>query len=201
MNSIWVLTGQVPDVTAGQSHTYKKASPATRRRSASSSASAATAVAAEAARLATVTATLKRLATLPPPAKYISQLAAELPEGRVVLPRDAPKAFTAAVDAHFAMQNRGVIFKPTYILQPHKIAELSITVRYLTQEHAVRNTGSSSSGSRTSNQGLFTVRYTGANPAQGVAGARDGVLLNLSRLSSISLSTDQAVLSVGGGCI
>ncbi|KAH7039552.1 uncharacterized protein B0I36DRAFT_390092 [Microdochium trichocladiopsis] len=146
---------------------------------------------------AAAAALVARLAALPPPAAYISELAAALPGGRVVLPQDQPEAFTTAIDGHFSLQNRDMQFEPACVVQPRDVDELSIAVRHLAREHTLRRNSNNSS---IAGHGLFAVRCTGANPAQGVAGARDGVLLDLSRLSTLALSADQTELRVGGGC-
>ncbi|KAJ1323848.1 prosolanapyrone-II oxidase [Microdochium nivale] len=145
-------------------------------------------------RLAALAATYKRLAALPPPAEYISHIAAALPPGRVVLPQDDPAAFTTAMDAHFATQNRAI--EPSCVVQPASVDELSIAVKHIAREHTLRSTQPATGPGR----GLFAVRCTGANPAQGVAGVKDGILLDLSRLDSIALSADKSLLTVGGGC-
>ncbi|KAH8174772.1 FAD binding domain-containing protein [Sarocladium implicatum] len=147
-------------------------------------------------KLAIIAATHKRLRALPPPADYVAKLADALPQGRVVLPRDTPEAFLEAMDVHFAVQNREIEFEPACVVQPQTIDELSLTIKHITKEHILRSTQPTTG----IHKGLFAVRCTGANPAEGIAGVKDGILVDLSKLNTIALSTDQTLLTVGGGC-
>ncbi|KAL2209517.1 FAD-binding domain-containing protein [Sarocladium strictum] len=158
--------------------------------------SSAKAAAHAADKLAIIAATHKRLKALPPPADYIVRLAGTLPPGRVVLPQDAPEAFLKAMDVHFAMQSREIELEPACIVQPRIIDELSLTIKHITKEHTLRSTHPTAGP----HKGLFAVRCTGANPAEGIAGVKDGILVDLSKLDSIALSADQSLLTVGGGC-
>ena len=144
-------------------------------------------------KLALLAAAHRRLAALPPPAPYIQALAAALPPGRVLLPKDDPAAFQTAMDNHWNTMNRAS--QPACVVRAQSLDELSVAVKHLAKEHALRAAKPATS------DGLFAIRCSGANPAVGVSGVQDGVLLDLSGLKQIEIAEDEKSVVLGGGCL
>jgi FAD/FMN-containing dehydrogenase len=131
----------------------------------------------------------KVLREFPEPAPYIKNLAATLPDS-VLLPKDTD-AFGKAMGVYFSVQNREMI--PSCIVQPRDAQELSAAVKHIKREHADRKQQPSRS------DGLFAIRGGGANPALGISGVKDGVVIDLSRLREVTPSDDGSSVTVGGG--
>ncbi|SPO07205.1 uncharacterized protein DNG_09899 [Cephalotrichum gorgonifer] len=123
------------------------------------------------------------------PAAYITELASALPSS-VILPRDVA-AFVPAMKGWFSSQNRDII--PACIVRPRDVQELSTAVKHIQREHADR----ARQGNTT--EGLFAVRAGGANPATGISGVENGVVLDLSLLSKVEPAEDGSSVTIGGG--
>jgi FAD/FMN-containing dehydrogenase len=131
-----------------------------------------------------------QLATdFPEAAPYIKKLALELP-GRVLLPKDV-STFQKALNSYWSQQNRDII--PACIVQPSNTQELAIAVQHLAREHSARAKSTDNDG------GLFAIRGGGANPANGISGVKDGVLLDLSLFNQVTPAEDGLSVTVGAG--
>lgn len=128
-------------------------------------------------------------ATFPEPAPYIKALSAALPDS-VILPKDVA-AFGTAINVWFSTQNRDIL--PACVVKPRNVQELSTAVKHISREHALR-----ASQPATGN-GLFAVRAGAANPATGISGVKDGVVLDLALLNDIEPSEDRSYVTVGAG--
>ena len=126
---------------------------------------------------------------LPEPAAFIRGLAVALPES-VVFPRDVA-GFRTSLEVFWNQINREAI--PACVVRPRNTQELSVAVKHLKAEYDQR------AHSHISHQGFFAVRSGGANPANGLAGIEDGVLLDLSLLNEVVVSEDQKSVTVGTG--
>ncbi|KAG7112548.1 FAD-dependent monooxygenase CTB5 like protein [Verticillium longisporum] len=126
----------------------------------------------------------------PEPAKYIRDLAIALPDS-LILPTDV-LAFNASLKVWFSLQNRDII--PACIVKPKNEQEISLALTHLRREHSIRAKDGTTVG-----QGLFAVRAGGANPATGISGVKDGVILDLSLLCDIKPSADGSSVVVGAG--
>ncbi|KAH7368121.1 FAD binding domain-containing protein [Plectosphaerella cucumerina] len=127
--------------------------------------------------------------SFPEPAPYIKDLSAEIP-GTVILPKDVA-AFSSALRVWFSSQNREVI--PAAIVKPRDVNELSTAIKHISREHAVR-----ASQPATGN-GLFAVRAGAANPATGISGVKDGIVIDLALLNAIEPSEDGSSVKIGAG--
>lgn len=128
-------------------------------------------------------------AVFPEPVAYIRELASALPTS-VILPKDV-EAFAPAMNVWFSTQNRDII--PACIVRPRDVHELSIAVKHLQREHAVR---ASQPGVK---EGLFAVRAGGANPATGISGVDNGVVIDLSLMCDVTFGENGASVTVGAG--
>ncbi|KAM0323663.1 hypothetical protein ACHAQA_008598 [Verticillium albo-atrum] len=117
----------------------------------------------------------------PEPATYIKDLAAALPDS-VILPRDVA-AFAPAMKGWFSSQNRDAI--PACFVRPRNVEELSTTVKLIQAEHTAR-TGNPA----TATEGLFAIRAGGANPANGISGVENGVVIDLTLIREVEPSED-----------
>ncbi|KAI9157880.1 FAD-dependent monooxygenase CTB5 [Paramyrothecium foliicola] len=124
----------------------------------------------------------------PEPADYVKELARELPDS-VVFPRNEA-AFRRAMEGYWSQQNRDMI--PACVVQPRDTQELSIAVKHLQREHTSRLL-------RRDQNGLFAIRSGGANPAFGISGVKNGVVLDLSLLNEVTPSKDGSSVVVGAG--
>ncbi|KAH6695647.1 FAD binding domain-containing protein [Plectosphaerella plurivora] len=123
------------------------------------------------------------------PAPYIKALSDALP-GTVILPKDVAE-FSSFIRIWFAAQNRDII--PAAVFRPRSVRDLSITIKHISKEHAVR-----ASLPATGN-GLFAIRAGGANPATGISGVKDGIVIDLALINTIEPSEDGTSVRVGGG--
>ncbi|KAH7014263.1 uncharacterized protein B0I36DRAFT_338482 [Microdochium trichocladiopsis] len=97
------------------------------------------------------------------------------------------------MEMHFNTRNRDI--EPACVVRAATIDELSAAVKHIAKEHALR------AAKPATDEGLFAIRCSGANPTIGVAGVKDGVLLDLSLFKSIEISEDKKSVVVGGGCL
>ncbi|KAM7197449.1 hypothetical protein V8F20_006594 [Naviculisporaceae sp. PSN 640] len=125
--------------------------------------------------------------------KLVRSLIDTIP-GSVILPSDTT-GFKDAIDGNWAQQNREII--PACIVRPRDVHELGKAVSILKKEHDDGRNHQRAPGSDRIN--FFAVRSGGANTGLGAATVRDGVVIDLSLFSEVTLSADGSSVTLGTG--
>lgn len=131
--------------------------------------------------------------TLSEPSILAKKLVVALPDS-VILPQEA-EVFKQGLNAYWAQQECEVI--PACIVRPRTVQELSIAVGLFKQKYDERE--KNEDAGRKTCVGVFAVRGGGHSPIPGAASIKEGAVVDLRHLNSVTPSEDGKSVVVGGG--
>jgi hypothetical protein len=111
-----------------------------------------------------------------------------------VLLRSNTDTFNASASSYFAQQSS--ITRPACIVRPETVKQLSQATAILHQEFLARR---AEGHEKNNNLGFVSLRSGGHFYARASASIEGGVLLDLSRLSDVTISNDESSVTVGTG--
>jgi FAD binding domain len=130
--------------------------------------------------------------TPPKPNKLTQLLASALPES-VILPQNSA-SFKKSMNSYWAQQECEIV--PACVVRPRNTVDLCTAVRILKQEFDERKR----KGGQRKEEGLFAVRGGGHSAVSGAASIKGGVVVDMSLLSEVTPSEDEASVVIGAGC-
>lgn len=134
-------------------------------------------------------ATRKERTTSAESVRLIQALKAELPEV-VLLPQH--DEFPAAANLYWAQQECEAV--PSCVVRPRNAEELSSAVQVLKSEYDIRQRDQDFRAA-----GVFAIRSGGHGGPSGASSLRDGVVIDMSKVSDVRLSADKKTATIGSG--
>lgn len=126
--------------------------------------------------------------------QLVKKLSSALPD-EIILPGDI-EAFGESMSSYWAQQECEVA--PSCVVRPSTIDRLSTAATILKAEYDERMM-KAQGDDRTDNGGLFAIRSGGHSPVARSASIDDGVLIDMSRFSDVTMSQDRASVTIEAG--